>query len=378
MNKLCIIGNPNIVHVKRWATDFSTLGWDVHLIGEHKLSTNLPGDCTFYDLPQIINLRKIRYVLWLFLVKGFLNKVQPDILHTLGVTSAGWLGATSNFHPFICTSLGSDLLLLEKRSFLHQQFSHYTIKNVDKLICVSEPLNLKATRLGVPDKKRETINLGVNTTVFKPAFDKNLIRRKLNLPDHLLVLNIRAIQPLYQPIKFALAIPEVLKIIPDLSFIIFTYNADRLLLENIKRLLSDFSVLNHVVFVPPIFNDEILANYYQAADVVVSIPTSDGMPASVMESMACGAAVIATDLPNLYGWLQNNREGVLIPVDNDIALKSALIQVLSDHSLRSGLQQRAVESIKFRADRTKILQRILDIYTEQMDMKKAMKYKEQL
>ena len=365
MKKLCIIGNPNIVHVKRWVTDFARIGWEVHLIGEHKLVTDLPGVCRFYDLPKIFNLRKFRYLLWFYWVRKIIHKESPAVLHALGVASAGWLGAASQFHPFICTALGSDLLLLDNRSKIHQQLSRLTLKNVDKLICVSEPLYTKADELGVPATKRELISLGVNTDLFTPVQDKTQIRQKLNLPDQPIVLSIRAIHPLYQPLKLARAIPEVLKQIPNAVFVIFTYNADLDLLREFENELNMNSVINKVHFVPPIYEDERIADYFRAADIVVSIPTSDGMPVSVMESMACGAALIATDLPNLNGWIQNEREGILIPLNEDEALIKALILVLSNPSMMHAMQRNAVETIQNLEERSSVLEKIQKIYTNQ-------------
>ena len=368
MKKLCVIGNPNIIHIRRWAQDFTRLGWDVHLIGEHKLITDYPVDCTFYDLPTRINLRKFRYLTWIFLIRKILREIKPDAIHALGVASAGWLGAASRFHPFICTSLGSDLMLVKNRSKIHQLWTQFTLNRVDKLICVSSSLDGKAAELGVPSSKREIINLGVDTRLFSPPIDRTYLRKKLNLPDHFLVLNIRAIQSLYQPLTFARVVPEVLKQVPDTSFIIFTYNADEKLLSEFKGILNYHAVIDRVFFIPPLFDDQVLAEYYKAADVAVSIPVSDGMPVSVMESMACGTAVIASDLPNLHDFLQNGLEGILVPVNDELALQKAIMRLLTNFTLRHSIQTNGLEAIRKLADRANILEKVQKIYQDHISL----------
>ena len=362
MNRLCLIGNPNITHIRRWVHDFSDLGWDVHLIGEHPLSTQPPHGCTFYDLPKINNLRKLRYIVWIYWVRKILSQIKPDILHALGVASAGWLAAASKFHPFICTALGSDLMLLEHKSLLHQSFTRWTGLEANKLICVSKPLYDIAGKMRVPETRREIISLGVNTDIFKPASNRNQIKQRLGLPDQYIVSFIRAIQPVYQPMKLVQVIPEVLEIRPNTIFVFFTYNADSVLLDTIKNYLHENRIMEHVWFIPSIETEDLLANYYQASDIAVSIPSSDGMPVSVMEAMACGTALIASDLPNLSELIIHETNGLLIPPCIDNTLKEELVRLLSNPHLLNKLCDQSAKSISMQDSRSNVIKAINEIY----------------
>jgi glycosyltransferase involved in cell wall biosynthesis len=58
-----------------------------------------------------------------------------------------------------------------------------------------------------------------------------------------------------------------------------------------------------------------MADVYRAADVVLSIPSSDSSPRSVWEALACGRPVVVSDLPWARDELEDGRHAVLAPLD---------------------------------------------------------------
>jgi len=101
---------------------------------------------------------------------------------------------------------------------------------------------------------------------------------------------------------------------------------------------------------------------YSAADITVSICSSDGTPASLLEAMAGRSAVIGGDLPSLREWITEGRTGVLVPVGNDRALADRLLRLIEDETWRRGLADAAYQMVKTRADRQKILEGMEGIY----------------
>ena len=146
--KLCLIANPNSSHTRRWINYFQQRGLEIHLIGEHSPIQSPPPGCYFYDLTLTTNLRKVRYIVWLQTVRRLIRQIEPDILHAISITSAGWLAAAAGFHPFIVTAIGSDLLLLEKRPILNRKLSIWALRKADFVTCLSEGLAQKARQYG--------------------------------------------------------------------------------------------------------------------------------------------------------------------------------------------------------------------------------------
>lgn len=295
--RLCLIANPNSIHTRRWVRHFADLGHEVHLIGEKPLSAQPPAGAVFHDLTRQGNARKLRYLVWARTVRRLVRQIQPDLLHAHQVASAGWLGAAAGYHPFLVTAWGSDLLLGAVRSPAQRYLARWTLRRADYVTCVSQSLVEAALALGVERQRIELAPWGVDTTVFRPgdaATPSVSMTREaaLSMTGRAapLVLSIRGVQPVYQPLTVAAAIPLVLARRPDARFVIRTYSADAGLLAEFQRQVAAAGAAGAVGYIGDLPDDRAIADLYRQAAVVVSVPSSDGAPQSVLEAMACGAA----------------------------------------------------------------------------------------
>jgi L-malate glycosyltransferase len=360
--KLCLVANPNSVHTRRWVKYFSQEGLEIHLVGEHTPLRPPPDNCEFYDLTRTTNLRKARYLVWSRALHQLVRQIKPDILQALSLASAGWLATASNYHPFVATAIGSDLMLLEKRSILHRQLTTWALKRADFVTCVSKGLATKARQLGVDQNKVDVVYIGVNLGIFHPGSVGDRDQNKLTTNDQPLVLSIRAINPIYNPLDIARAMLIVLKQFPGARFAVFTYNNDPATLAAFKAIIAAENVSNSVIFVDPLSDDNIIANFYRAADIAISIPSSDGTPASVLEAMACGTAVIASDLPSLHDWIIPEQNGIIVPVGDVNALANAILRLLQDPGFRERLGSNATATVQEQGDHQVWIQQMMKIY----------------
>jgi len=68
-------------------------------------------------------------------------------------------------------------------------------------------------------------------------------------------------------------------------------------------------------------------------------------PVAVLEAMAAGLPVVATDLPCFADQLREGENAVLVPLGDAAALATALARLLRDAALRDSLGRRAREAI---------------------------------
>jgi glycosyltransferase involved in cell wall biosynthesis len=102
----------------------------------------------------------------------------------------------------------------------------------------------------------------------------------------------------------------------------------------------------------------ILPEMFAAADITVSVCSSDGTPVSMLEAMASGSAVIVSDLPSLAEWVEDGVSGFLIGTSDAEQLAACLMRLSDDPSLRRKLGDQARKSIRLRADRTANFERV--------------------
>ena len=82
--------------------------------------------------------------------------------------------------------------------------------------------------------------------------------------------------------------------------------------------------------------------YYNAADLVISVPSSDSSPKSVYEAMFCGKPVIISDLPWSYELLEELDCVLRVDVKNPVQLAQAIKSLIDDNELLQALSKNSL------------------------------------
>lgn len=96
----------------------------------------------------------------------------------------------------------------------------------------------------------------------------------------------------------------------------------------LRELIQNLNLTNNVHLLG--YRDNV-ADYMSHADVFVSSSIFEGFGLTIVEAMACGCPVVATDCK--YGpreILEDGRNGILIPVGNPVELARAIILLLDN------------------------------------------------
>ena len=364
--RLCYLSNPNSIHTQRWVRYFAEQGNEVHLISTLETpSYNLEG-VQLYQLTSPIRVKKVRVLGLAYRLRELLSKIQPDILHAHQISTYGWLGALSGYHPFIITVWGSDLLRKPQQSLIYRFLTGYALRKADYVTCVSENLAQKARAFRISEHKLEVAPWGVDTSIFHPVSDEKQaqLREKLGFSSDPLVLSLRPVRPVYNPLTVAKAIPLILQQVPQAKFIIRTYAYDRPLFDRFQAIVRQNEAEKAIRYVGNLPHDEAIAELYQVADVALSVPFSDGTPLSVLEALACGNALVLSDLPSLHEWVREKKEALFVSTEDVQSLADAVIRLLLDEPLRRRLKENALGMIQKRADSQVWMNRAANIYEE--------------
>jgi glycosyltransferase involved in cell wall biosynthesis len=81
----------------------------------------------------------------------------------------------------------------------------------------------------------------------------------------------------------------------------------------------------------------------KAADVFVFPSRTEGLPNALLEAMAAGCPIVATDVPGCRDLVTDGDTGLLVPYDDTEALSGAITGLLRDRELATRLGRRARE-----------------------------------
>ena len=360
--RLAYIANPNSIHTQRWVGYFAEQGHEVHLISDQMPRQPLPSGIILHTLSVPVRVRGLRLLMLGRTVRRLLREIRPDLVHAHTVSPGGWLGALAGIHPLLVTAWGSDLLLTPRRSWIYSLRTRWVLRQADYVTCVSQDLAQVARSLGADPAHLEVAPWGVDTEIFRPGPADATLREQLGLGAGPVVLSLRAVRSLYHPLDVAQAIPQIVQQVPEAQFVIRTHACDAELLDQFQAIVHGHGVAASVHYAGSQPNDAAIADLNRLADVAVSVPESDGTPVSVLEALACGAALVVSDLPSLREWVQDDQQALLVPIGDIPAISAAIVRLLSDAPLRRKLSGNGSRLILERADSRVWMRHHAEIY----------------
>ena len=81
----------------------------------------------------------------------------------------------------------------------------------------------------------------------------------------------------------------------------------------------------------------------------------------LIEAMSAGVAVVATDVPGICDVVQDQVNGLLVPVGRPDLLRSAIMRVMNDASLRERLIENGLRIVRERFSWETAMRRYLDL-----------------
>jgi glycosyltransferase involved in cell wall biosynthesis len=296
---------------------------------------------------------------WIAITRRILRDYRPDVLHSHYINEAGWLGAAAGWHPLVITAWGSDVYRAPVESRAAARLNPWAVRKADYITCDSAHQSRVIHSWRVPEEKIGVIGWGVDTRRFHPEVDGRPMRERLKIPLTARVLlsprqwlansNIPAVIAAHSELSSDVYL--LLKRIPE-----FERGAE----TEIERAIAASPAADRIRVMGRLAPSELPA-LYAAADVVVSLCSSDGTPVSVLESMAVGRPVVALRLPSLEEWVVEPG-GRLVDTVRAGDVAGAVGSFLLDRGLRERAAETNVAIITTRADRDAELGRMSRVY----------------
>ena len=292
-------------------------------------------------------------------IKSIAKKCNADIVIAERTTSYGFLAALSGIKPIAIAQQGiSDLW--PENSLLYpfkKIIQSYAFKKADLIHAWGPAMAEHIKKSHVNPSKVMIMPKGINLSFFEFKNDNNqpiikaIVTRSL-MPEYKHDVILKAFAILNRK-----NIPFQLTIVGDGS-----------MKKSLILLSKELKIEDKVIFTGMVNNHD-LPKLLQASNLYISMPTTEGVSASLFEAMACGNFPIVSDLPGNRSWIKQKEDGVLVESQNIEKLADGIIWAIQNSEIR---QTAVLENRKFiekNANYAKNMQKIADKYHELINNK---------
>lgn len=310
-----------------------------------------------FDFTVVPRLARLLRRLKIDVVQGYL--FDADIAARL----AGRIAHT----PVIISSERNTDYRLKKRQLVAFRL---TRRCVDLVIANSNAGAAFNSRvLGMPPAMYRVVHNGVDTQRFSPRPQDGLrVRRELGIGDDESVVGMFASfkEQKNHPLFFAAA-RRIMERLPRVRFLLVGdmlaggMHGSEQYKDRIDRLVDELGVRARCIFTG---NQEQVEHFYNACDLTVLPSFFEGTANVLLESMACGVPVVATNVSDNAYIVPDGQVGHIISPGDENILVDRILRLLMIPELREQMGRRAREWVEREFSIPSLVRKTLAVYEE--------------
>lgn len=242
--------------------------------------------------------------------------------------------------PLVVSMHGSDVFMAEKNG-VFAAAARWCFDRAAWMTACSDDLMQRALALGADESRTELIPYGADAKAFRvQPHDAERVRAELQLQgEHVMILAVGRM--VYKKgFEFLVrAMPKILQGAPNARLVLVGYGDLR---DELQAHAHALGLNGHVTFAGRVPRQEIAA-YFGAADIV-SVPSVrdeagnvDGLPNVVLEGMAAGKPIVASNIAGFPDVIGEGESGLLVPEKDSDAIADAVVRLARDAELRTRL-----------------------------------------
>lgn len=282
---------------------------------------------------------------------GVKGKNLPPIVETLHCTVREELRAISSQSV---ARLNPNEVLARALSPVWANRERYLLRRAGHIISVSEGLKREiVSQCGYPAESVTVVPNGVDSRRFaevagSQAGVSDEIRASLGFaPTDRIILYLGRLMERKRAGDLVQALPAILKLVPDARLLIVgkrNANAAR-----IEALAAELGVAARVTLVDHVPYAQV--PYYYAMASVYCLPSAyEGFPFTVLEAMACGTPVVASDISGIDEQIKHGENGLLHPIGRTDLIAHHICRVLEEPALGLRLAEAAGKKVREQYD----------------------------
>ena len=280
-------------------------------------------------------------------------RVAADVYHANHFGAGAYALAAAGAHPFVFTPhnpfLVSDWPAPASR--LDSLLQRLVLRRADVIVALSErEADLLAARLRTPRDRFVVIPNGLDLDAYG-AGEPRATSARIEL------LSVGQLQAYKGHEHLLAAVARLAPTFPTLRLTLVSH--DHTLRPELERRCRDLGIDDRVTFDGPLATADLIERY-RACDVYVQPSLAEAFPVTVLEAMACGRPVVATDVGGVAE--QVGDTGLVVPPGDVVALADAIGQLARSVDRRRELGSLALERSRRLYDGRAIARRHVELY----------------
>ena len=362
--KVLILADPSSVHTNRWANSLDNKGIQIYVFGLEKFNHLLYNKNIIvesYNVPSKIKSKtdgsylKLFYLFALRRIKEIITLFEPDILHAHYLSSYGFMGALTNFHPYIVSVWGSDIFNFPEKSILHRKVIKYSLQKSEKILSTSQFMALRTNEF--TDKKIIVTPFGIDT--------KNFYLKNVNTQFEAGTIVIGTIKTLEKKygVEYLIRAFKIVKTrLPAFKLKLLIVGGGSLEFY-LKELVNNLDLNDDVFFKGYVQHNEI-SDYHNIIDIysAPSIENSESFGVAVLEASACSKPVVVSNVGGLSEVVEDGKTGFVVEKENAGDLADALQKLILDPELRVRLGKNGRNKVLKEFDWQESVKTMLSVY----------------
>jgi glycosyltransferase involved in cell wall biosynthesis len=259
---------------------------------------------------------------------------------------------------FAAASLaGVPIRVLSRRADLPAEIPRKALKDIDAVIASTEGVKAVLTRGGIPGDHVEVVPGGMDFSSFREIESRDFLHREFSFAaDDFLV---GMVAPLEDQ-KGYNNLMETARIIrlnaPKIQIVILGEGSLRVESDKSARVEPAAQVSFFLGF------SEAAPEVLASLDVFVVSSPMEGLRSSLMQALACGLPVVATEVGRIPDLVVHRETGLLVPPRRPKALADAVLKLFMDPKLASRLANRGSEAVHEKYSAEAMAGRIIAAY----------------
>ena len=295
-------------------------------------------------------------------LKNIINKYSPGIVVTHSVKSHFllWRSHISRQYPWVAFHHG--YTSTDRKMRVYNRLDRWSLPATDRIITVCQAFARDLSRnTGVALDDISVLHNSIRPQLPANDTEAQAVRSRYGIADdESLILAVGRLSKEKAHIDLIAAFSGLRKSTPAVNakLIIVGNGPER---RGLEAAADSFDCKESVVFAGQVSD---VWPFYFAADVFVLPSHSEGSPNVLLEAMAAGIPIVATEVGGVPEMVEHNQSALLVPASDPATLAAAIARVFTEDDLAQRLTANASSLIGTRYSPENYVRSLVEIYRD--------------